>query len=114
MTQVVIGSSLSQEKISTTKAFADSLVRLGGRYKNMVVLDANSSKFFNTGIFDQFYPDRHFNFGNAEENMIGAAAGFTVRGKIPLVCTFAMFATGRAWEQIRNSICYPHLNVKLT
>ncbi len=98
---------------SCVKAFGDALVRFGGRYKNVVVLDANSSKFMNTSGFALAFPDRYFNFGNSEENMISAAAGFTVRGKIPFVTSYAMFSAGRAWEQIRNSLAYPYLNVKI-
>lgn len=100
------------EVASTAKAFGDAMVKLGTKYKNAVVLDANAGRFLNLGGFARAFPDRYFNFGNAESNMIGAAAGFTVRGKIPLVCSFSMFVTGRAWEQIRNAIAYPLLNVK--
>lgn len=99
--------------VSNVKAFGDALVRFGARYKNVVVLDANSAKFMNTAGFAMAFPDRYFNFGNSEENMMAAAAGFTVRGKIPFVTSFSMFATGRAWEQIRNAIAYPYLNVKI-
>jgi len=88
------------------------MLRLGSKYKNVVVLDANAGRFLNLGAFARAFPDRYFNFGNAESNMIGAAAGFTVRGKVPFLCSFSMFITGRAWEQIRNAVAYPHLNVK--
>ena len=113
MLQSLLESSLQHELVSPLKALSEAFVRAGARYKNMVILDGNSSKFLNTGSFAQIFPDRHFNFGNAEQNMISAACGFTVRGKIPVVCTSAMMASGRAWEQIRNDICYPHLNVKI-
>jgi len=100
------------EVVSTAKAFGDALMKLGAKYKNMVVLDANAGRSLNLAGFARAFPDRYFNFGNAESNMIGAAAGFTVRGKIPLVCSFSMFITGRAWEEIRNAVAYPLLNVK--
>ena len=100
------------EVASTAKAFGDAMLRLGSKYKNVVVLDANAGRFLNLGAFARAFPDRYFNFGNAESNMIGAAAGFTVRGKVPFLCSFSMFITGRAWEQIRNAVAYPHLNVK--
>jgi len=100
------------EVASTAKAFGDAMVKLAAKYKNVVVLDANAGRFLNLGSFARAFPDRYFNFGNAESNMIGAAAGFTVRGKIPFLCSFSMFITGRAWEQIRNAVAYPHLNVK--
>ncbi len=100
------------EVASTAKAFGDAMVKLGAKYKNVVVLDANAGRFLNLGSFARTFPDRYFNFGNAESNMIGAAAGFTVRGKIPFLCSFSMFITGRAWEQIRNAVAYPMLNVK--
>lgn len=101
------------EIASTAKAFGDAMVKLGSKYKNAVVLDANAGRFLNLGGFARAFPDRYFSFGNAESNMIGAAAGFTVRGKIPFLCSFSMFLTGRAWELIRNAVAYPHLNVKL-
>jgi transketolase len=100
------------EIASTAKAFGDAMVKLGAKYKNVVVLDANSGRFLNLGGFARTFPDRYFNFGNAESNMIPAAAGFTVRGKVPFLCSFSMFIAGRAWEQIRNAAAYPHLNVK--
>jgi transketolase len=101
------------EIASTAKAFGDAMVKLASKYKNVVVLDANAGRFLNLGGFARAFPDRYFSFGNAESNMIGAAAGFTVRGKIPFLCSFSMFLTGRAWELIRNAVAYPHLNVKL-
>lgn len=100
------------EIASTAKAFGDVMLKLGTKYKNVVVLDANAGRFLNLGAFARAFPDRYFNFGNAESNMIGAAAGFTVRGKVPFLCSFSMFITGRAWEQIRNAVAYPLLNVK--
>ena len=101
------------EGASTAKAFGDALSKFGAKYRNVVVLDANAGRFLNLGAFARAFPDRYFNFGNAESNMITAAAGFSVRGKVPFVCSFSMFITGRAWEQVRNALCYPNLNVKL-
>lgn len=99
--------------IATRQAFGDALAKFGGRHKNVAVLDADLSGSLKTDKFARLYPDRHFNFGIAESNMINSAAGMSLRGKIPFACSFAIFTTGRAWEHIRNSICYPNLNVKL-
>ena len=101
------------EKIATRKSFGDALVKLGAKHKNIVVLDADLSSSVQTGKFAKEFPERHFNMGIAEQNMIGAAAGFATRGKIPFACSFAMFSSGRPWEIIRNSVCYPNLNVKI-
>jgi len=112
MTLGLFNKPVYDEVASTSKAFGDAMIKMGAKYKNVVVLDANAGRFLNLGGFARAFPDRYFNFGNAESNMIGAAAGFTVRGKIPVVCSFSMFVTGRAWEQIRNAVAYPLLNVK--
>ena len=101
------------EKIATRKAFGEALVKLGGKRDAIVVLDADLSCSVQTAAFAQEFPNRHFNMGIAEQNMLGAAAGLATRGKIPFACTFSVFATGRPWEIIRNSICYPNLNVKI-
>lgn len=101
------------EKIATRKSFGEALVKLAGKYKNIVVLDADLSGSVQTEKFAKEYPDRHFNMGIAEQNMLGAAAGFATRGKIPFACSFSMFSVGRPWEIIRNAICYPNLNVKI-
>jgi transketolase len=98
---------------ATRDAYGDALKELGGRYKDIVVLDADLSKSTKTAVFAKQYPDRFFNVGIAEQNLIGTAAGLAAAGKIPFVSTFAMFAAGRAFEQIRNSVCYPRLNVKI-
>jgi transketolase len=100
-------------QLSTQKAFAENLVKLGSKYKNVVVLDSNMSAVIGTQKFAKVFPDRHFNFGNAVENMYGAATGFTVRGKLPFVCAYALAATAQSSDQIRNYICYPNLNVKI-
>ncbi len=113
MTLGLFNKPVYDEVASTAKAFGDAMLRFGSKYKNVVVLDANAGRFLNLGGFARAFPDRYFNFGNAESNMIGAAAGFTVRGKVPFLCSFSMFITGRAWEQIRNAVAYPHLNVKV-
>lgn len=101
------------EKIATRVAFGDALAKFGGQFKNIVALDADLSGSVKTGKFAKLYPDRHFNFGIAEANMVNTAAGMSLRGKVPFACSFAVFVTGRPWEHIRNSICYPNLNVKL-
>ncbi|MBT3704631.1 transketolase family protein [Candidatus Peregrinibacteria bacterium] len=101
------------EKQATRKSFGEALVKLGAKREGIVVLDADLSCSVQTAKFAAEFPERHFNMGIAEQNMLGAAAGFATRGKIPFACTFSVFATGRPWEIIRNSICYPNLNVKI-
>lgn len=100
-------------KQATREAYGKALVALGAENPNIVVLDADLSKSTKTADFAKNYPERFFNMGIAEANMIGTAAGFAASGKIPFASTFAVFATGRAFEQIRNSIAYPKLNVKI-
>ncbi|MBU1992893.1 MAG: transketolase family protein [Patescibacteria group bacterium] len=101
------------EKIATRKAFGEELLKLGGTHKNIVVLDADLSCSVMTNMFAKRYDGRHFNVGIAEANMVGTAAGFALRGKIAFVASFAVFATGRCYDQIRASVCYPNLNVKV-
>ena len=100
-------------KIATRDAYGQTLAELGGENPNIVVLDADLSKSTKTNVFAQAFPDRHFNFGVAEANMIATAAGLATCGKIPFASTFAVFASGRAWDQTRMSVCYPELNVKI-
>ena len=100
-------------KIATRDAYGKALVKLGQVNDDVVVLDADLSKSTKTNDFFKAYPNRFFNMGIAEQNLIGAACGFAAAGKIPFASTFAMFATGRAFEVIRNSVCYPKLNVKI-
>lgn len=101
------------KKIATREAYGKALKVLAQENKNVVVLDADLSKSTKTADFKEVAPERFFNMGIAEGNMMGVAAGMSTCGKIPYVSTFAMFAAGRAFEQIRNSICYPKLNVKV-
>ncbi|GAA3642666.1 transketolase family protein [Asaccharospora irregularis] len=100
-------------KIATREAYGKALVKLGQINDNVVVLDADLSKSTKTNDFYKMFPERFFNMGIAEQNLIGAACGLSTAGKIPFASTFAMFATGRAFEVIRNSVCYPKLNVKV-
>ncbi|MFW2489347.1 transketolase family protein [Clostridium chromiireducens] len=100
-------------KIATREAYGKALVKLSNMNKNVVVLDADLSKSTKTADFKAVSPERFINMGIAESNMMGVAAGLSTCGKIPFASTFAMFAAGRAFEQIRNSICYPKLNVKV-
>lgn len=100
-------------KIATRDAYGKTLVKLGEMNDNVVVLDADLSKSTKTNDFSKSFPNRFFNMGIAEQNLIGAACGLATAGKIPFASTFAMFATGRAFEIIRNSVCYPRLNVKI-
>jgi len=100
-------------KIATRDAYGDALVALGKKRNDVVVLDADLSGSTKTGKFAKVFPDRFFNVGIAEQDMVGTAAGFAVAGKLPFASTFAVFATGRAWEQVRQSVCYPNLNVKI-
>ena len=101
------------KKIATRESYGNSLKELAEEFPNLVVLDADLAAATKTGIFRKAYPDRHIDCGIAESNMMGVAAGLSLVGKIPFVSSFAMFAAGRAFEQVRNSIGYPHLNVKI-
>lgn len=101
------------KKIATREAYGKALAEFGESYPNMVVLDADLAAATKTGVFKKKFPDRHIDCGIAESNMMGIAAGLSLTGKIPVASTFAMFAAGRAFEQVRNSIGYPHLNVKI-
>lgn len=101
------------EKKATRQAYGEYLVTLGEQNKDVVVLDADLSGATKTNIFKEACPERHFNVGIAETNLMGVAAGLAAVGKIPFASTFAIFGAGRAYEVIRNSICYPKLNVKL-
>ena len=100
-------------KIATRESYGKILEKLGAKYPNLVVLDADLVGATKTGYFQNSYPDRHFDCGIAEANMMGVAAGLASEGFIPVVSSFAMFASGRAYEQIRNSVGYPALNVKI-
>lgn len=101
------------KNVATRAAYGKALAQLGERNPNVVVLDADLSKSTKTADFAKIFPERFFNVGIAEQNMMGTAAGLATAGKIPFVSTFAMFATGRAYEQVRNTIAYPGLNVKI-
>lgn len=98
---------------ATREAYGAALVEVGANNKNIVVLDADLSKSTKTDGFKKAYPDRFFNVGIAEQNLISVGAGLAAAGKIPFVSSFAMFAVGRAFEQVRNAVCYPKLNVKI-
>lgn len=101
------------KKIATRESYGNALAELGAEYENLVVLDADLAAATKTGIFKKDFPDRHIDCGIAECNMMGIAAGLATTGKIPFASSFAMFAAGRAFEQVRNSIGYPKLNVKI-
>lgn len=101
------------KKIATRQSFGEMLLELGNENSNIVALDADLSAATKTSIFAKEFPNRFFDMGIAEQDMIGTAAGLATCGKIPFVATFAMFATGRTYDQIRNCICYPNLNVKV-
>ena len=100
-------------KKSTRQAYGEALVELGRQNNNVVVLDADLTKSTKTNLFQEEFPERHINVGIAEADLIGTAAGLATCGKIPFASTFAMFAAGRAFEQIRNTVAYPKLNVKI-
>lgn len=100
-------------KIATRDSYGNALAELGKEADDLVVLDADLAAATKTGVFQKAFPDRHIDCGIAESNMMGIAAGLASAGKIPFVSSFAMFAAGRAYEQVRNSIGYPHLNVKI-
>ncbi len=101
------------KKIATRQSYGEMLEQLGEENRNIVVLDADLSTATKTEIFAKKFEDRFFDMGIAEQDMIGTAAGFATCGKIPFASTFAVFAAGRAYDQIRNSVCYPNLNVKI-
>ncbi len=101
------------KKIATRESYGNALVELGKEKENLVVLDADLAGATKTGIFKKAFPERHIDCGIAESNMMGIAAGLSTTGLVPFASSFAMFAAGRAFEQIRNSIGYPHLNVKI-
>ena len=101
------------EKKSTRQAYGEALAKLGKENENVVVLEADLSKSTMTAYFKKEFPERHINVGIAEADLIGTAAGFATTGKIPFASTFALFAAGRAYDQIRNSVAYPKLNVKI-
>lgn len=101
------------KKAATREGYGKALVELGEKYPNMVVLDADLAAATKTSMFQKAFPDRHIDCGIAESNMVGIAAGMATTGKLPFVSSFAMFAAGRAYEQVRNSVGYPRLNVKI-
>ena len=101
------------KKIATRESYGETLKELATEYPNLVVLDADLAGATKTAIFQKAYPERHIDCGIAEGNMIGIAAGLAASGKIPFASSFAMFVAGRAFEQVRNSVGYPHLNVKI-
>ncbi|HIY19175.1 MAG TPA: transketolase family protein [Candidatus Blautia avistercoris] len=101
------------KKIATRDSYGNALVELGKKHEDLIVLDADLAGATKTGVFKKAFPERHIDCGIAECNMTGVGAGLSTTGKVPFVSTFAMFAAGRAYEQVRNSIGYPHLNVKI-
>ena len=101
------------KKVATRDSYGAALVELGQTCEDLVVLDADLAGATKTGTFKKAFPDRHYDFGIAEANMVSAAAGMSTAGLVPFASSFAMFAAGRAFEQVRNSIGYPHLNVKI-
>lgn len=101
------------KKIATRESYGNALVECYKDFPNLVVLDADLAAATKTGVFKKVYPERHIDCGIAEANMMGIAAGLSTAGMIPFASSFAMFAAGRAFEQVRNSIGYPHLNVKI-
>ena len=104
---------MEMKKVATRDSYGNALTELGAEVSDLVVLDADLAGATKTGVFKKAFPNRHFDFGIAEGNMMTAAAGMAAAGLVPFVSSFAMFAAGRAFEQARNSIGYPHLNVKI-
>ena len=100
------------EKLYARDAYGEALIKLGEKDKQIVVLDADLAGSTRTARFGKKFPDRFFDFGVAEQNMMGAAAGLASCGKVPFVSTFAIFGAGRAWDQVRNTICYNKLRSK--
>ena len=101
------------KKIATRDSYGNALVELGKEHEDLVVLDADLAGSTKTGVFRKAFPERHLNIGIAEANMVGIAAGLAACGKVPFISSFAMFVAGRAFEQVRNGVGYPHLNVKI-
>ena len=101
------------KKIATRESYGNALVEIGKEHEDLIVLDADLAGATKTGIFKKAFPKRHWDIGIAEANMTGIAAGLATCGKVPFISSFAMFAAGRAYEQVRNAIGYPHLNVKI-
>ncbi len=101
------------KKVATRESYGNALVELGNEHDDLVVLTADLAAATKTGVFKKAHPDKHINVGIAEANMTGIAAGLATTGKVPFCSSFAMFSAGRAFEQVRNSIGYPHLNVKI-
>ena len=101
------------KKIATRESYGNALVEVGKEHEDLIVLDADLAGATKTGIFKKAFPERHWDVGIAEQNMTGIAAGLATCGKVPFISSFAMFAAGRNFEQVRNSIGYPHLNVKI-
>lgn len=101
------------KKIATRESYSKALIELGNNTSNVVVMDADLAGATKTGAFKKAFPERFFNVGIAEANLINTAAGISTMGLVPFVSTFAMFASGRAYEQVRNTVGYPHLNVKI-
>ena len=101
------------KKVATRESYGNALTELGKEHEDVVVLDADLAAATKTGVFKKAFPERHIDCGIAESNMMGVAAGLAAAGKVPFASSFAMFAAGRAFEQVRNSIGYPKLNVKI-
>ena len=104
---------IENKSVATRDSYGNALVELGKEHDNLVVLDADLAAATKTATFKKVFPERHIDCGIAEANMAGIAAGLSTCGYVPFMSSFAMFAAGRAFEQIRNSIGYPHLNVKI-
>jgi transketolase len=111
--QKIQRTDFAGQAVATRDAYGSALLELGKRNKDIVVLDADLSGSTKTKGFSKAFPDRFFNMGISEQDMVGTAGGLSLTGKIPFASTFAVFETGRAWEQIRQTLCYSHLNVKL-
>lgn len=105
--------SSGKKPVATRDAYGEALLELGRKRNDLVVLDADLSGSTKTRKFAKSFPERFFNLGVSEQDMIGTASGLSLTGKLPFASTFAVFETGRAWEQIRQTVCYPNLNVKL-
>ncbi len=102
-----------EKEISTRDTYGKEIIELGKKNKDIIVLDADLSVTTRTNLFKNEFPDRFIDLGIAEQNLLGVSAGLAAAGKIPFASTFAMYAAGRAFEQVRNSVCYPNLNVKI-
>lgn len=109
---MIAAQKIPKDPVATRRAFGEALALAGEKLKNLVVIDADLTTSVMTNFFENKFPDRHMNLGISEQDLVDTAAGLAMAGKLPVACSFAIFLTGLGWQQIRNGVCYPNLNVK--